>query len=45
MAKGKGGRGGGERNSERNNGKGWKQNPKTFDAGKRRIVKGNPRGR
>lgn len=45
MAKGKGGRGGGERNSERNNGKAFKQNPKNFDASKRRQVRGNSRGR
>lgn len=45
MAKGKGGRGGGERNSERNNGKAFKQNPKSFDASKRRQVRGNSRGR
>lgn len=38
MAKGKGGRGSGEKNSDRKNGKAFKKYPKAFDAIKRRLV-------
>lgn len=38
MAKGKGGRGGGESNDNRTNGKAPKKYPKVFDAQKRRLV-------
>lgn len=41
MAKGKGGRGGGERNDSRTNGKAPKKYPKVFDAQKRRLVTKN----
>jgi hypothetical protein len=38
MARGKGGRGGGEKNDNRKSGKAFKKYPKVFDAVKRRLV-------